>query len=941
MNKFRTPSLTVRLALILSILLLAANTLLGAILVHNSRTAMKSLIDHRMLDIVNTASSMLDGDVLKNLKAEDAGTPEYQAISDTLAVFQENIDLEYIYCIRDSGDGSFIFSVDPTVGDPGEFGSPIVYTDALFRASKGTPSVDDVPYSDAWGRFYSAYSPVFDSQGSVAGIVAVDFAADWYDEQVSKQTTVILISSITSVLLGIALVLFTAGRMRKRIQSITDELRDVAKDVDALTQEISPDAIQDLSDGEGKGSVQEIGRRIHQVREGLHKYTVNLHTQANSMITALSSEYRSVYYIDLDRDEGICYQPHSQIHNGLRQGEHFSYLETMRTYARDYVTEKYREAFLRFIDPETVRKGLEKERIVTFRYMIDRNGQSTYEMVRMAGVRHPEDREDHLVHAIGMGFADVDAETRMTLTQSQALSDALAAAEVANKAKTAFLSNMSHEIRTPMNAIIGLDKIALNDPSLSDSVRENLEKIGTSADHLLNIINDILDMSRIEAGRMVIRHELFSLSALLEQVDIMIGGQCRDKGLDWHWEMRGPADNYYIGDDMKLKQILINILGNSVKFTPEGGRIRFTVERVARYDQKSAFRFVMTDTGIGISEDFLPRLFEPFSQEDYSTKTKFGSTGLGMSITKSIVDLMNGDIQVKSEKNVGTTFVVTITLTDAERELDTAGIVKPQEMSVLIVDDDPVACEYARMELEKAGIASEIALSGAEAVELVRVRHARRGAFNLILIDWKMPQMDGLETTRQIRSIIGYDSAIVILTSFHWDDVLEDAADAGVDSFISKPLQANSVLQQFEQAFALKARNAKSKADLRGRRVLLAEDVEVNAEIIQMILQMREMEVEHAENGRIALDLFASHPEGYYDAILMDMRMPEMDGLEATQAIRALDRIDAKTVPIIALTANAFDEDVQRSMQAGLNAHLSKPVEPESLYETLESLIRP
>ena len=266
----------------------------------------------------------------------------------------------------------------------------------------------------------------------------------------------------------------------------------------------------------------------------------------------------------------------------------------------------------------------------------------------------------------------------------------------------------------------------------------------------------------------------------------------------------------------------------------------------------------------------------------------------------------------------------------------------PQDISVLIVDDDPVACEHAKLVLEKAGVSSEIAGSGAEAVEMVKLRHARRMPYHLILVDWKMPEMDGVETTRQIRAIVGNESAIIILTAYRWDDVLEEALSVGVDSFLPKPLVAATVIEEFNSAMkkkgVLKKRKEK-KADLTGRRVLLAEDVEVNAEIMIMVLSMRQIEADLAVNGRIAVDKFAEHPAGYYDAILMDMRMPEMDGLEATQTIRAMAREDAQKIPIIALTANAFDEDVQRSMQAGLNAHLSKPVQPEVLFETLESLI--
>ena len=304
---------------------------------------------------------------------------------------------------------------------------------------------------------------------------------------------------------------------------------------------------------------------------------------------------------------------------------------------------------------------------------------------------------------------------------------------------------------------------------------------------------------------------------------------------------------------------------------------------------------------------------------------------------------MNGHIEVTSEKGVGTTFVVTVTLSDSGRtDMQEDDDIRPDEMTVLIVDDDPVACRHAQLVLEMAGIASELASSGQQAVEMVKLRHARMEPYNLILVDWKMPEMDGVETARQIRAEIGHESAIIILTAYRWDDVLEEALEAGVDSFLPKPLFAAAVLEEFKSAVKRKdipAKKQQDRADLAGRHILLAEDMDVNAEIMLMVLQMREMKTDRAENGKKAVEMFSSHPEGYYDAILMDMRMPEMDGLEATRVIRAMDRADAKTIPIIALTANAFDEDVQRSMQAGLNAHLSKPVQPETLFGTLESLI--
>ena len=528
--------------------------------------------------------------------------------------------------------------------------------------------------------------------------------------------------------------------------------------------------------------------------------------------------------------------------------------------------------------------------------------------------------------------------------QSKLLEATLSEAEQANKAKTAFLSNMSHEIRTPLNAIIGLDNIALNDPETPEKTKEYLRKIGSSADHLLYLINDILDMSRIESGRMILNNEEFSFPDLLQAINTMFSGQAVDKGLDYHCHINGEVDDYYIGDSMKLRQVLINILGNAVKFTPAGGSVSLQVERKAQYNGKSTLCFVITDTGIGISEEYLPYIFDAFSQEDSSTTNKYGSSGLGLAITKRIVEMMNGDIQVESEKGKGSVFTVTVTLTDSTRTgTNDIDDIHPADMSVLIVDDDPIACQHAELVLEKAGIASETAASGAEAVEMVQLRQARMEPYNLILVDWKMPEMDGVETTRRIRTIVGNESAIIILTAYRWDDILEEAVQAGVDSFIPKPLFAAAVMEEFKSAIRRKgglAAQSAHKAELTVRRILLAEDVEINAEIISMLLESRDMEVDLAQNGQIAVDKFGAHEPGYYDAVLMDMRMPEMDGLEATRRIRAMDREDARCIPIIALTANAFDEDVQRSLQAGLNAHLSKPVHPEVLFETLESLIQ-
>ena len=662
----------------------------------------------------------------------------------------------------------------------------------------------------------------------------------------------------------------------------------------------------------------------------------------DSMIVALSSDYRSVYYVNLDEDEAVCYQEDKNFAGTHALGAHFPYLQAFTDFAVNHVAESYREGFLRFIQPDSIRRELLKQPVIAYRYLEQRNGQESYAMLRMAGVRHLEDRTDHLVHAIGVGFTDIDAEMRQSMAQQQALVEALAAAEEANKAKTAFLSSMSHEIRTPMNAIIGLDSLALRDETLSGATREYLEKISGSAKHLLGLINDILDMSRIESGRLALRKEEFSFRGMLEQINTMVMSQCRDKGLSFECRINGHVDDYYIGDDMKLKQVLINILSNAVKFTNAPGSITFTIERINVYGDQSTLRFAIRDTGIGMDKAFLPRIFDSFSQEDSSRTNKYGSSGLRMAITKNIVELMSGTISVESEKGVGSEFTVVITMKNCPHPDVPVDDVSTRDMCVLVVDDDPIACEHARIVMDEAGIRAETALSGQEALGMMELRHAKHEPYNLVLLDWKMPEMDGLDVAREIRKRYSRETTVIILTAYNWDEILDEALHIGVDSFLAKPLFASAVVDEFVRIARrnnMGLRRENLRADLKGRRILLAEDILINAEIMKEILRVKEAEIDHAENGRIALEMFSGSEPGYYDAILMDVRMPVMDGLAATEAIRALDRKDAASVPIIAMTANAFDEDVQRSLQAGMNAHLSKPVEPEHLYQTLEELI--
>ena len=665
-------------------------------------------------------------------------------------------------------------------------------------------------------------------------------------------------------------------------------------------------------------------------------------SEQSYMINALSAEYESVFYVDLETDVSICYRKVMDEDIPFDIGEKIPYMKIFKGYAEMFILPEYRQKFINFIQPDHIREALSKNKLISLRYRSIHKGKEIYEMMRMASAKN---NDDGTVRIVGVGFSNIDEEMRDSLAKNQALIDALKVAEEANKAKTVFLSNMSHEIRTPMNAIIGLDSLALHEENISPKMRDYLEKIGSSAEHLLSLINEILDMSRIESGRLTIRNEEFSFTKLIEQVNTIFNGQCDEKGLQYSCHVAPHLDSYYIGDGMKIRQVLINILGNAVKFTLQGGHIDFSIEKTASYDKNSTLTFKISDNGIGMSKEYLPKLFEPFSQENSGTTNKYGSSGLGLAITKGIVDMMNGKIEVKSEKGKGTTFTISLTLLNSSRSdvVENNEIeIRPNEMSVLVVDDDDVALQHARVVLEKSGIAVETALSGREAIEMVKLRHARCNPYSLVVLDWKMNEMDGVETARQIRAVTSDDTAIIVLTAYNWDDVFDEAMAAGVDSFIAKPIFTEHLLDELKDILKKKRQHIspqKKKAELSGRCILLAEDMEVNAQIMIEILKMRKVSTEHAENGRIAVEMFEKSPVGCYDAILMDMRMPEMDGLEATAAIRKLDRPDAKKIPIIALTANAFDEDVQRSLQAGLNAHLSKPVKPEILFETLEGML--
>lgn len=532
--------------------------------------------------------------------------------------------------------------------------------------------------------------------------------------------------------------------------------------------------------------------------------------------------------------------------------------------------------------------------------------------------------------------------------QKEALSDALIAAKQANAAKSDFLSRISHEIRTPMNVIIGMTTIAAKSIGNDDKVSDCIRKIGISSRFLLSLINDILDMSRIESGNMLLKSEKILFKEFITGINVICHTQASVKDIDYECIIDPIMDEYYIGDEMKLQQVLVNILSNAIKFTDSGGKVTFCISQKKKTKNAAVLRFVINDTGIGISEEFLPHLFEPFEQESSNINIGFGGTGLGLAISKNIIDLMDGKINVRSIKGIGTEFTIDVKLglTEEEKQqyIKKHYINSFSHLKTLVVDDDIAVCESAVLMLKEIGITAEWVDSGKQAVNKVQDMWHKHKYYDMIIIDWKMPEMNGIETSRQIRKIVGPDVTIIIMTSYDWYSIEQEAKSAGVNLLISKPMFKSNLISTFSKVLEQKEDEQQSKIisqeyDFTGKRLLLVEDQPINSEIAQMILEDVGFKVEIAENGLRAIEMFSKTESGYYDAILMDIRMPIMNGIQASKNIRHLSNKDAKKIPIIAMTADAFDEDADKSKAAGMNVHLSKPIDPPKLYKTLYNFI--
>lgn len=511
----------------------------------------------------------------------------------------------------------------------------------------------------------------------------------------------------------------------------------------------------------------------------------------------------------------------------------------------------------------------------------------------------------------------------------------------ANQAKSEFLSNMSHDIRTPMNAIVGMTAIATANINDIQQVQNCLKKITLSSKHLLGLINDVLDMSKIESGKMTLNKDIVSLKELMDSIVSIVQPQVKAKKQKFDVLIRDILSENVCSDSVRLNQVMLNLLSNAVKFTPEGGNIGISMYQEASPagDTHVRVHLYVRDSGIGMAPEFQQKIYNSFTREDNSRVNRTEGTGLGMTITKYIIDAMEGTIDVKSELGKGTEFHVILDLEKASvQEMD---MILPQ-WRMLVVDDDEDMCRSTVASLKEIGIEAEWALDGETAVEMVEKQHHLHNGYHIILLDWKLPRMDGIAAAREIRRCTGEDIPILLISAYDWGEIEKDAREAGITGFISKPLFKSTLfygLKPFADNQVIPdVRMEENKPELSGRRVLVAEDNELNWEVAMELLGDLGLELEWAENGQICVEKFEQSPVGFYDAILMDLRMPVMTGFEATTAIRALDREDAG-IPIIAMTADAFSEDMKKCLECGMNAHVAKPIDIREVSRHLKKYL--
>ncbi len=659
------------------------------------------------------------------------------------------------------------------------------------------------------------------------------------------------------------------------------------------------------------------------------------------LVYALSIDYNLICSFDLDTGMGVPVQNNSEeshMFGTAFKGE-ISLEESMELYIQKFVYEDDKDMLRQACSREKIREELEQEKRYYINYRTLKNGEMKYYQMKIVRVGSWDEK-----HGIVLGFRSVDEETRIEMEKKKILEDALMQANRASKAKSRFLSNMSHDIRTPMNAIVGFTSLAINHIERKDQVEEYLKKIMTSGNHLLSLINDVLDMSRIESGKIHLDEKACSLPEILHGLQSILQADIHAKQLELSIDAVDIVDEEIYCDKLRLNQVLLNLLSNAVKYTTAGGSVCMRIiEKPGATEGYANYEFHIKDTGIGMSEEFVAHIFEPFEREKNSTISGIPGTGLGMAITKNIVDMMNGSIEVISELGVGTEFIVSFTFKLNTEPGKPQDIPELKDCRALVVDDDFNTCDSVSYMLGRLGMRAEWTLSGKEAVLRTRQAIMRHDGYVVYIVDWLLPDMNGVEVARRIRKEVGEDVPIIVMTAYDWSDIEDEAKEAGVAAFCSKPL----FLSELRNCLSAVIGNDKEDAGNKHKqseknhtgRILLVEDNELNQEIAEAILTEAGFEVEIAGNGQEAVDILEKTDTGYYRLVLMDVQMPVMNGYEATRVIRRMENRELAAIPILAMTANAFEEDKQQALASGMNGHIAKPIDINKLFEAMDKVL--
>lgn len=660
-----------------------------------------------------------------------------------------------------------------------------------------------------------------------------------------------------------------------------------------------------------------------------------------ALIHALSIDYNLVCFFDLETGEGHALRitgcPYGDLDEAFSGPLELS--QCMSRYIDNCVFPDDQDMMRETVSQDNLIQELSQRQIFYVNYRTNCKGAEDIRYFQMKVVRLDAEGESGRVV---LGFRSIDEETKLELEKTNLLKDALMQANRASRAKTVFLSNMSHDIRTPMNAIIGFTALAVSHIESRELVEGYLKKIMTSGNHLLSLINDVLDMSRIESGKLQLEEKPCSLPEILHGLRNIVLADVHAKQLELYMDTVDVVHENIVCDNLRLNQVLLNLLGNSIKYTGPGGMVSMRIsEKPGAPEGFARYEFCIRDTGIGMSEEFVARIAEPFERERNSTTSGIQGTGLGMAITKNIVDMMNGTIDIKSKQNVGTEFTVCFTFKLDGDVPESQTIPQLQNCRALVVDDDFNTCDSVTCMLQEISLRAEWTLSGKEAVLRTRQAVMREDEYSVYIIDWLLPDMNGIEVARRVRKEIGEEVPIIVLTAYDWSDIEDEARSAGVTAFCSKPLFLSELRDCLQSIITEREDGGKAeeKPARRTGHILLAEDNELNQEIAVAILEEAGFTIDVAENGQAAVEKLESSQPGYYRLVLMDVQMPVMNGYEATREIRRLKNKKLSRIPILAMTANAFEEDRQEAIRSGMNGHIPKPINVDTLMEAMDSLL--